>query len=121
MMVRGKILNVAIAQNDGNCIYLMKKMISEIHPENRIIPLDFGSELSDYLNKKGKFLTEPLPDIFFIYVATAHTDYSGILKELRCNSLFREVPTYILYGSLLKTEIKKTLNYLISGHTNSLL
>jgi hypothetical protein len=115
MIIRGRVLNVAIAQNDRRCLYVLKKMITEIRPENRIVPLCYGEQLYDYLNKKGKFLSEPLPDIFFLYFNTSLTEHSEILKELRRNRQFKEIPTYILYGNLLKSEIKKTLTYLING------
>src|ERR1044071_7472687 len=109
-MDKDRILKIAIAEDDPNDQFFMQKVIHELNPDHKIIALYTGQQLLSYVQHKGSFFLEPLPDVIFLDLNMPVLNGFSALKEIKEDGFLKKIPVYIFSGTQPKEEIKETLS-----------
>jgi CheY-like chemotaxis protein len=115
-MEKGKAYNIAIAEDDPNDLFFMQKVIQELNPDHKVISLYTGQQLLNYLQHKGNFFLEPLPDVIFLDLNMPVLNGFSALKEIKEDGFLKKIPVYVFSGTTPKPEIKETLSSWIAGY-----
>jgi CheY-like chemotaxis protein len=115
-MEKGKAYNIAIAEDDPNDLFFMQKVIKDLNPDHKVISLYTGQQLLNYLQHKGNFFLEPLPDVIFLDLNMPVLNGFSALKEIKDDGFLKKIPVYIFSGTAPKEEIMETLSSWIAGY-----
>ena len=115
-MDKVKAYNIAIAEDDPNDLFFMQKVIFELNPDHKVISLYTGQQLLNYLQHKGNFFLEPLPDVIFLDLNMPVLNGFSALKEIKEDDFLKKIPVYIFSGAAPKNEVKETLSSWVAGY-----
>ena len=105
-----KMINILMADDDPDDRMLMKEALEENNLPNSIDFVEDGSELMDYLYKKGKFLLEKTirPGLIFLDLNMPKVDGREALRIIKSDPMLRRIPVIVLTTSKAEEDIITT-------------
>ena len=103
-------INILMADDDPDDRMLMKEALEENNLPNSIDFVEDGSELMDYLYKKGKFLLEKTirPGLIFLDLNMPKVDGREALRIIKSDPMLRRIPVIVLTTSKAEEDIITT-------------
>ncbi|WP_256011040.1 response regulator [Desertivirga xinjiangensis] len=112
-MIRNKV--ILIAEDDADDRLLIKEAFEENQTSATIIFFENGEELLNYLKDFSKGEAAILPDLFILDLNMPKTNGKEVLKYLKEQNIFKEIPVIILTTSKLREEEKNVLTMGAAG------
>lgn len=112
-MIKDKI--ILIAEDDADDRLLIKEAFEENQTSAMIIFFENGEELLNYLKDFSKEEAAILPDLFILDLNMPKTNGKEVLKYLKEQNIFREIPVIILTTSKSKEEENNVLSMGAAG------
>lgn len=104
-----------IAEDDADDRLLIKEAFEENQTSAMIIFFENGEELLNYLKDFSKEEAAILPDLFILDLNMPKTNGKEVLKYLKEQNIFREIPVIILTTSKSKEEENNVLSMGAAG------
>jgi two-component system, chemotaxis family, response regulator Rcp1 len=87
------------------------RLIEEVFHANKnsyhLHLVEDGVEAMNYLNKEGKFLNSPRPDVIFLDLNLPKKDGREVLAEIKSDLNFKQIPVVIMTTSQADEDISK--------------
>lgn len=102
---------ILIADDDLDDCQMIKEALQESRLLNEVHFVHDGEELMNYLNNKGKYSDQakfPQPGLILLDLNMPKKDGREALKEIKTNSVFRQIPTVVLTTSKAEEDIYRT-------------
>lgn len=104
---------ILVADDDLDDCQMIKEALQESRLLNEVHFVHDGEELMDYLNNKGKYSDQtkyPQPGLILLDLNMPKKDGREALKEIKTNSIYRQIPTVVLTTSKAEEDIYRTYN-----------
>ena len=98
-------LNILLADDDKDDCLLFKEALREVKVEKKLVTVEHGVALMDFLNQ-----TDALPEIIFLDINMPHKNGKECLAEIRNHKLFSDIPVVMYSTSNNKADIEETYN-----------
>jgi len=109
--MREKKFLIIIADDDLDDQYIIQQAINETNLPHEVVLKKNGLELIDFLQKKNAYTedTHPVPDMIIMDLNMPLLDGYGVLKQMKADERFREVPVYMLSTSRFEYDKLKSI------------
>ena len=104
---------ILIADDDLDDCQMIKEALEESRLLNEVHFVHDGEELMNFLNNQGKYTDRtkyPQPGLILLDLNMPKKDGREALKEIKTNSVFRQIPTVVLTTSKAEEDIYRTYN-----------
>lgn len=101
-----------IADDDASDVFFLRQALKEHCPDCLLVDVPDGQEALDYLRGRGKFAdraAHPLPTDLFLDIKMPRRTGLEVLRWLRSQKEFGQLPVAILSGSLLENDVKQAV------------
>jgi CheY-like chemotaxis protein len=109
-----KSVKILLVEDNEGDILLTQEALEESRISNVLNVAKDGSEAIDYLEKKGAFSNELMPDLILLDVNLPKKNGHEVLQFVKSNKEFKHIPVIMLTTSSSEKDI--TLSY--SNHAN---
>ncbi len=102
---------ILLAEDDENDIFLMGRAFDRAGISNPLFVVRNGQEAIDYLSGAGQYANRekfPLPYLLLLDLKMPWMDGFDVLKWLRANSSFDNLPVVVLTSSKLQADVDKS-------------
>lgn len=91
-------ITILLVDDDPDCRTLARDAITYAFPSARVWEVCGGCDALDFLRRRGRYITAPVPDI--VYTDLEMPDMSGqdLLKALKNDPALRDMPVVVLTG-----------------------
>lgn len=107
------------ADDDLDDQLLVKEAFAENKLSNKILFVNNGEELLDYLKQRGKFSDpdlSPRPDLILLDLNMPKVDGREALKEIKQDKKLRQIPVIILTTSKAEEDIIRTYDLGVNSY-----
>ena len=102
---------IVYAEDDPDDRLLVQEALEESKLLNKLVFVENGEELLDYLYRRGKFQNcedEKLPGLILLDLNMPRKDGREVLKEIKKEQKFRRIPVVVLTTSREEEDILRT-------------
>ncbi|MBW3468536.1 response regulator [Arthrospiribacter ruber] len=106
-----KVMNILVAEDDIDDRLLITKAFKESFDKAKLICVENGEILLQYLKREGKFKDEekyPLPNLILLDLNMPKKDGREALVEIKSDNTLKKIPVIIFTTSQLEDDIKAT-------------
>lgn len=106
-------ITILMADDDVDDQLLAKQALAENRVRNRLLFVNDGEELLDYLNRRGDFTNAadaPMPDLILLDLNMPRMDGREALGVIKSDENLRRIPVIILTTSDAEEDILRTYN-----------
>jgi CheY-like chemotaxis protein len=111
-----KIINIVFADDDEDDRNFLINALVESHIPHSIETVTGGSQLMDYLVKKGQYKNVTEPDVIILDLNMPVIDGFSVLKKIKSDKSLKHIPVYILSTSGAQSDIEKSKALGASGY-----
>lgn len=104
-----------MADDDPDDKMLAQEAFSENKIANKLIFVDDGEQLMDYLYQRGNFENAPKPGLILLDLNMPRKDGREALKEIKSDPALRRIPIIILTTSKAEEDILKSYDLGVSS------
>ena len=109
-----KPIHILLVEDNEGDIFLVTEAFEEAKVVNRISVVRDGKEAIDFLDKKGKYENEQMPDLVLLDVNLPKKNGHEVLEYIKGNELLKQIPVIMLTTSSSEKDI--SLSY--KNHAN---
>lgn len=113
----GRPVEILLVEDNEGDIGLVEEIFEEDQINNNLSITEDGEEAMDFLNRQGKFVNAPRPDIILLDLNLPKKDGREVLKEIKEDERFRMIPVVVLTTSKAEKDILKSYDL----HANSFI
>lgn len=109
---------ILLAEDDPDDIYLISEAIDESGLRTRLVVVENGVELMDYLKQAGKYATDPdwvFPDLVLLDLNMPLRNGREALAEIKANPALRSLPVVVLTTSNSRRDLQESYGQGASG------
>lgn len=107
-MTQERRIRILMADDDADDRYLTRTAFEENRLNCRLIFVEDGREVLDFLQKQGKFQQEThLPDLILLDLNMPKKDGKQVLREIKEDEEFRHIPVVIFTTSKSPEDIRQ--------------
>lgn len=102
---------ILMADDDDDDYLLTKKALNKGHLLNKLSRVKDGTELMDYLFRKGKYKDQvkyPRPGVILLDLNMPKKDGREALKEIKTNNKLKDIPVVVFTTSKAEEDIYKS-------------
>jgi CheY-like chemotaxis protein len=93
-------MRIFLAEDNPADVYLLREALGvEADRTVELLVAQDGEEAMEYVHRQGRFAELPKPDLIVLDLNLPKSDGSDILREIRRNSDFHDVPVVVLTSS----------------------
>jgi CheY-like chemotaxis protein len=107
MITVGKPIEILLIEDNEGDVGLIEEVFEEAKIRNNLHVAEDGEEAVLYLHAEGKFLGSPRPDIILLDLNLPRKDGREVLKEIKEDNDFKNIPVVILTTSNAEKDILK--------------
>lgn len=118
-MAEAKSIAILMAEDDPDDRLFSREAFEAAHLMNRVIFVEDGEELMDYLLCRGKYSnTEdcPVPSLILLDLNMPKKDGREALMEIKANPKLRHIPVVVLTTSKAEEDILRSYDLGVSGY-----
>lgn len=112
-----KFISFLLVEDDEDHAQLVIRSLRNNRVVNRIDHINNGADALEYLFRRGKYSSQPLPDIILLDLKLPRVDGLEVLQKIKSDDNLKMIPIVILTTSDAETD--RTSAYL--QHANSYL
>jgi CheY-like chemotaxis protein len=105
-----KIVDILIVEDNAGDARLIREVLKENKIFSCLHMAKDGVEAMDFLRKKGKFKSEPKPDLIILDLNLPKKDGREVLAEIKTDEDLKHIPTVIMTISQAEEDILKSYN-----------
>jgi CheY-like chemotaxis protein len=116
-----KTVTVLLAEDDPEDRYLIDEALSESRVPHKLIVVEDGDEMLDYLNNRGKYEIKdesPRPGLILLDLSMPRRDGWEVLEEIKRNPDLRRIPVVVLTNSHAEEDILRAYELGVSGYVS---
>ena len=109
---------ILLAEDDQDDCYLISEALDESGVENRLLMVENGEELIDYLYHRGKYTDQkefPRPELILLDLNMPLKDGREALEEIKNDLDLKRIPIVVLTTSQAEEDILATYDLGITG------
>jgi two-component system, chemotaxis family, response regulator Rcp1 len=103
-----KMIDILVVEDNPGDARLIKEVLKSNKIYNSLYIAEDGVEAIDFLNKKGKFIDAPRPDLIFLDLNLPRKDGREVLAEIKGDERFKQIPVVIMTMSQSDEDILKS-------------
>jgi len=115
MINSAKTIPILMADDDPDDKMLAQEAFSENKIANKLVFVDDGEQLMDYLYQRGNFENAPKPGLILLDLNMPRKDGREALKEIKSDPALRRIPIIILTTSKAEEDILKSYDLGVSS------
>lgn len=106
-MSKREAITILMADDDDDDFLLTKKALAESKLANKLIRVEDGEELMDYLKQRGKYANTEVcrPGMILLDLNMPRKDGRETLKEIKSDSNLKDIPVVIFTTSKAEEDI----------------
>lgn len=109
-------VSILMAEDDIEDQMLIKEALGASGLSHKLIIVNDGEELIDYLNQSGKYSGVSLPGIVLLDLNMPRKNGHEALSEIKSNPKLRRIPVIVLTTSDAEEDIKSTYDMGVSSY-----
>ena len=112
-------ITILMADDDADDRRLTQEALEEGRLINEVRFVENGEELMDYLHKRGKFAPPaeaPRPGLILLDLNMPRKDGRAVLKEIKSDPDFRQIPVVVLTTSKADEDIYKSYDLGVNSY-----
>jgi CheY-like chemotaxis protein len=98
-------IDILVVEDNPGDARLIKEVLSESKSSYRLHIVEDGVEAMDFLNKEGRFLNFPRPDLIFLDLNLPKKDGREVLEEIKSDEDLKLIPVVIMTTSMAEEDI----------------
>jgi CheY-like chemotaxis protein len=109
---------ILLAEDDQDDCYLISEALDESGVENRLLMVENGEELIDYLYHRGKYTDQkefPRPELILLDLNMPLKDGREALEEIKNDLDLKRIPIVVLTTSQAEEDVLATYDLGITG------
>lgn len=109
---------ILLAEDDPDDIYLISEAIDESELRTRVLVVENGIELLDYLQQKGRYANDPdwvFPDLILLDLNMPLMNGREALAAIKAEPALRNIPVIVLTTSNDKKDLEQSYGSGASG------
>ena len=102
---------ILMADDDPDDRLLARDAFAEARMHNRIVFVEDGEEVIEYLNRRGKFrdaVAYPMPGLILLDLNMPRRDGREVLAEIKADPAFKHIPVVVLTTSRAEEDVMKS-------------
>lgn len=107
MKIMGKPIEILLVEDNKGDVGLIEEVFEEAKIKNNLHIAEDGEEAMLFLHGEKKFAGSPRPDIILLDLNLPKKDGREVLKEIKEDSNFRNIPVVVLTTSGAEKDILK--------------
>jgi len=112
-----EVMQILLVEDNPGDIRLTQEALKEGTIANELHVVKDGVEAIDYLKRKGKYASQPTPDIILLDLNLPRKDGREVLAEIKADDKLKLIPIIILTTSDAESDIQKSYKL----HANSFI
>lgn len=109
-------IHILLAEDDPGDVFLIQEAFKEAKIVNQITVVTNGMEVLDCLNKSYPFQNHMKPDLILLDINMPKKNGFEVLKEIKNNPEFKDIPVLILTASKSEKDIINSYNLMAHGY-----
>jgi two-component system, chemotaxis family, response regulator Rcp1 len=105
MRILGKPVEILLVEDNKGDVGLIEEVFEEAKIKNKLHVAEDGEEAMQYLHGEGKFTGSPRPDIIILDLNLPNKDGREVLKEVKEDESFNNIPVIVLTTSNAEKDI----------------
>jgi len=111
-----KSVDILMAEDDPEDQMLVREAFEEAHLGNRLVTVNNGEELLDYLHRRPPYEDAVPPDIILLDLNMPRKDGREALEEIKATPSLRHIPIVILTTSGAQEDILRSYDLGVSSY-----
>ena len=102
---------ILMADDDPDDRLLARDAFAEARMHNRLVFVEDGEEVIDYLNRRGKYRDAgeyPMPGLILLDLNMPRRDGREVLAEIKADPAFKHIPVVVLTTSRAEEDVMKS-------------
>lgn len=102
---------ILMADDDPDDRLLARDAFAEARMENRLVFVEDGEQVIDYLNRRGRFADTakyPMPGLILLDLNMPRRDGREVLAEIKSDPAFKHIPVVVLTTSRAPEDVMKS-------------
>jgi CheY-like chemotaxis protein len=111
MTDRGAAVAILMADDDPDDRLLARDAFAEARMENRLLFVEDGEEVIEYLNRRGKYRDAeryPMPGLILLDLNMPRRDGREVLAEIKTDPAFKHIPVVVLTTSRAEEDVMRS-------------
>ncbi len=101
-------IHILLVEDNEGDILLTTEALKEGKVSNKVSVVRDGEEALDFLDKKGKYATEEVPDLILLDVNLPRKNGHEVLHYVKTNESIKHIPVIMLTTSSSDVDVKKS-------------
>ena len=118
MNIIGKPVEILLVEDNKGDVGLIEEVFEEAKIRNNLHVAEDGEEAMLYLHGEGKFSGSPRPDIILLDLNLPKKDGREVLREIKEDNNFRNIPVVILTTSNAEKDILRAYDLHANAYIN---
>jgi CheY-like chemotaxis protein len=93
------VTRILVAEDNPADVYLLREAMSQRSEPVELIVVSDGEEALEFINRTGRYVAAPIPDLFVLDLNLPKSDGSDVLKRIREKTEYADIPVVILTSS----------------------
>ena len=103
-------VDILLVEDNPGDVRLTKEALKDAKVLNEIYVAKDGVEALEFLHRKGRFSSVPLPDLILLDLNLPKKDGREVLAEIKEDPILKHIPVVVLTTSKADEDIIKTYN-----------
>jgi two-component system, chemotaxis family, response regulator Rcp1 len=103
-------IDILLVEDNPGDVRLTKEALKDAKVLNEVYIAQDGVEAIDFLNRKGKYVNMPTPDMILLDLNLPRKDGREVLAEIKQDPKLKHIPVVVLTTSKADEDIIRTYN-----------
>ncbi|MCF2447431.1 response regulator [Dyadobacter sp. CY345] len=103
-------IHILLVEDNEGDILLTTEALQEGKVSNKVSVVRDGEEALDFLDKKGKYASEEVPDLILLDVNLPRKNGHEVLQYVKTNENIKHIPVIMLTTSSSNDDVRKSYN-----------
>ena len=104
----GKSIEILLVEDNPGDVRLTREAFKEGKVLNNLNVVEDGIEALSFLNREGKYVDAPRPELILLDLNLPKKDGRDVLTEIKANGDLKRIPVVVLTGSRAEEDIIKS-------------
>jgi two-component system, chemotaxis family, response regulator Rcp1 len=100
-------IDILVVEDNPGDARLIEELLKANKNNHHLHLVKDGVEAMDFLNRKGKYLNSPRPDLILLDLNLPKKDGREVLAEIKCDLNLKQIPVVIMTTSQAEEDILK--------------